>query len=64
MRACGPFKLGCQWPLAGLQCAAQTLMDPGRRQLYDELAGFSMDSVNPFLDASYERDQVFVDEFT
>ena len=39
-------------------------MDPRARALYDEIAGFSLDSVNPFLDTSFEADQVFVDEIT
>jgi len=41
----------------------ETLMDPARRALYDELAGFSLVSTNPFLDNRQERDMVFVDEF-
>ncbi|GFR44944.1 hypothetical protein Agub_g6034 [Astrephomene gubernaculifera] len=41
----------------------ETLMDPVRRELYDELAGFSDHSVNPFLDDRYPQDRVFVDEF-
>ncbi len=31
-------------------CRTQTLSDPVKRALYDELAGFSADSLNPFLD--------------
>ncbi|KAG2486330.1 hypothetical protein HYH03_015034 [Edaphochlamys debaryana] len=42
----------------------ETLTDPNRRALYDELAGFSAESVNPFLDDRYAADRVFVDEFT
>jgi hypothetical protein len=42
----------------------QTLMDPERRATYDALAGFSANSINPFMDASLPADQVFVDEFT
>ncbi|GLC42491.1 hypothetical protein PLESTB_001104000 [Pleodorina starrii] len=42
----------------------ETLTDPTRRALYDELAGFSAESVNPFLDDRYPRDRVFVDEFS
>lgn len=43
---------------------AQILIDPERRAMYDELAGFSDNSVNPFMDDSFQRDQVFVDEFS
>lgn len=67
MRSCHPDRSGDDGSTefcALLNEVYDTLVDPGRRQLYDELAGFSMDSINPFLDASYERDQVFVDEFT
>lgn len=39
-------------------------MDPERRATYDALAGFSMNSINPFADTSLPADQVFVDEFT
>lgn len=40
----------------------ETLMDPDKRALYDTLSGFSLNSVNPFKDRSYEPDQAFVDE--
>jgi hypothetical protein len=30
--------------------------------MYDALAGFSVDAVNPFDDTSFPADQVFVDE--
>jgi ferredoxin len=42
----------------------QTLSDPDKRTAYDAIAGFEIGGVNPFVDTSYERDQVFVDEFT
>lgn len=41
-----------------------TLVDPDMRATYDAVAGFAAQSVNPFLDASFPRDNVFVDEFT
>ncbi|MEW5305127.1 MAG: hypothetical protein WDW36_007688 [Sanguina aurantia] len=41
-----------------------TLSDPGKRSVYNDMAGFSESAVNPFLDAAAERDQVFVDEAT
>ncbi|KAJ9515064.1 hypothetical protein QJQ45_012597 [Haematococcus lacustris] len=42
----------------------ETLSDPQRRATYDALVGFSEESINPFLDITTERDQVFVDEAT
>mmetsp|Transcript_13920 Transcript_13920/g.30057 ORF Transcript_13920/g.30057 Transcript_13920/m.30057 type:complete len:348 (-) Transcript_13920:530-1573(-) len=38
------------------------LSDEDKRATYDALAGFSGNSVNPFLDTSFARDQLFVDE--
>ena len=32
--------------------------------MYDDIAGFSDMSTNPFLSSAHERDLVFVDEFT
>lgn len=42
----------------------ETLTDPDKREIYDEIAGFSSRAVNPFKDTSYVKDKVFVDEFT
>lgn len=42
----------------------ETLSDPEKRAAYDEIAGFSTESINPFNDDTYKRDQAFVDEFT
>ena len=42
----------------------QTLSDPDKRAAYDAIVGFQIGGVNPFTDTSYERDSVFVDEFT
>ncbi|GIL54085.1 hypothetical protein Vafri_9641 [Volvox africanus] len=42
----------------------ETLSDEEKRAVYDTLAGFSSRAINPFLDASFARDQVFVDEIT
>ncbi|MEW5310188.1 MAG: hypothetical protein WDW38_002008 [Sanguina aurantia] len=39
-----------------------TLSDPGKRSVYNDMAGFSESAINPFLDASAEADLVFVDE--
>lgn len=36
----------------------QTLADPDKRAAYDELAGFAAASINPFLDTSFNADQV------
>ncbi|GAX75131.1 hypothetical protein CEUSTIGMA_g2575.t1 [Chlamydomonas eustigma] len=42
----------------------ETLSDPARREVYDDLAGYSMTSTNPFMRSTHERDLVFVDEFS
>ncbi|KAF6253685.1 hypothetical protein COO60DRAFT_397361 [Scenedesmus sp. NREL 46B-D3] len=39
-----------------------TLSNPEAREMYDAIAGFSASALNPFKDASYPADQVFVDE--
>ncbi|KAL4858753.1 Chaperone protein dnaJ C76 [Chlorella vulgaris] len=41
-----------------------TLSDPEKRAAYDSIVGFQVGGINPFRDTSYERDSVFVDEFT
>eukprot|EP00775_Hariotina_reticulata_P001837 gene1837-2169_t len=40
----------------------KTLSNVEARALYDSIAGFSACAINPFKDASYPADQVFVDE--
>ncbi|KAL2331616.1 hypothetical protein Fmac_019197 [Flemingia macrophylla] len=40
------------------------LSDPIQRRIYDEIHGYSLTSINPFLDDSSPRDQAFVDEFS
>eukprot|EP00879_Flechtneria_rotunda_P006831 GHRR01007176.1.p1 GENE.GHRR01007176.1~~GHRR01007176.1.p1 ORF type:complete len:277 (+),score=102.75 GHRR01007176.1:433-1263(+) len=40
----------------------KTLSDPEARAMYDAIAGFSANAINPFHDTSYPADQVFVDE--
>ena len=40
------------------QCKMQTLMDEEKRVDYDSLIGFSRLAINPFLDATFEKDQV------
>ncbi|GJP52991.1 hypothetical protein CLOM_g12141, partial [Closterium sp. NIES-68] len=42
----------------------EVLSDPEMRLVYDEIKGYSLTSVNPFVDNRHEKDQVFVDEFT
>uniref|UniRef100_A0A383W798 J domain-containing protein n=1 Tax=Tetradesmus obliquus TaxID=3088 RepID=A0A383W798_TETOB len=39
-----------------------TLSNPEAREMYDAIAGFSANALNPFMDTSYPADQVFVDE--
>jgi len=34
------------------------------RAVYDEIKGYSVSAINPFLDTSEEREYAFVDEFT
>lgn len=41
---------------------SQTLSDPDARAMYDAVAGFSVDAVNPFTDTSFPATEVFVDE--
>ncbi|KXZ46387.1 hypothetical protein GPECTOR_44g62 [Gonium pectorale] len=67
MRTCHPDRSGDSESndfCALLNDVYETLTDPTRRALYDELAGFSAESINPFLDDRYPRDRVFVDEFS
>lgn len=42
----------------------QVLSDPVQRKVYDEIHGYSLRTVNPFLDDSQPKDHVFVDEFS
>jgi len=44
--------------------AVQVLSDPIQRMIYDEIHGYSLTSINPFLDESSPKDHVFVDEFS
>ncbi len=45
-------------PRTPVMHAPQTLMDPCRRETYDDLVGFSDAATNPFHDATPERDLV------
>ncbi|XP_061364495.1 chaperone protein dnaJ C76, chloroplastic-like [Gastrolobium bilobum] len=40
------------------------LSDPIQRMVYDEIHGYSLTSINPFLDDSSPKDHTFVDEFS
>lgn len=47
-----------------LTIAVQVLSDPVQRMVYDDIHGYSLTSINPFLDDSAPKDHVFVDEFS
>ncbi|XP_059452665.1 chaperone protein dnaJ C76, chloroplastic-like isoform X1 [Corylus avellana] len=40
------------------------LSDPVQRMVYDEIHGYALTAVNPFLDGSSPKDHAFVDEFS
>ncbi|KAK0589338.1 hypothetical protein LWI29_012880 [Acer saccharum] len=40
------------------------LSDPVQRMVYDEIHGYALTAINPFLDDSSSKDHVFVDEFS
>ncbi|KAL2496754.1 DNAJ heat shock N-terminal domain-containing protein [Forsythia ovata] len=40
------------------------LSDPVQRMIYDEIHGYSLTAINPFLEDSSPKDHVFVDEFS
>lgn len=42
----------------------QVLSDPVQRMVYDEIHGYALTAINPFLDDSNPKDHVFVDEFS
>lgn len=44
--------------------AVQVLSDPVQRMVYDEIHGFALTAINPFLDDSCPKDHAFVDEFS
>ncbi|GAB2263035.1 hypothetical protein Droror1_Dr00004032 [Drosera rotundifolia] len=41
----------------------EVLSDPVQRMVYDEIHGYSLTAINPFLDDTSPKDHVFVDEF-
>lgn len=40
------------------------LSDPVQRMIYDEIHGYALTAINPFLDDSSPKDHAFVDEFS
>ncbi|KAI8551385.1 hypothetical protein RHMOL_Rhmol06G0181900 [Rhododendron molle] len=42
----------------------EVLSDPVQRMIYDEIHGFALTAINPFLDDSCPKDLAFVDEFS
>ncbi|XP_057954729.1 chaperone protein dnaJ C76, chloroplastic [Malania oleifera] len=42
----------------------EVLSDPVQRKVYDEIHGYALTAINPFLDDSSPKDHVFVDEFS
>lgn len=42
----------------------QVLSDPVQRMIYDEIHGYALTAINPFLDDSHTKDHAFVDEFS
>lgn len=44
--------------------AEQVLSDPVQRMVYDEIHGYALTALNPFLDDSCPKDHAFVDEFS
>jgi hypothetical protein len=40
------------------------LSDPVQRMVYDEIHGYALTAINPFLDDTATKDHAFVDEFT
>ena len=59
------FKFCCVFFLySKLTITVQVLSDPIQRMIYDEIHGYSLTSINPFLDDSSPKDHVFVDEFS
>ncbi|XP_076931365.1 chaperone protein dnaJ C76, chloroplastic-like isoform X1 [Bidens hawaiensis] len=42
----------------------EVLSDPAQRMVYDEIHGYALTAINPFLDDAYPKDHVFVDEFS
>lgn len=44
--------------------AVQVLSDPIQRMIYDEIHGYALTAINPFLEDSSIKDHAFVDEFS
>lgn len=56
--------LSCVFIIDRLTVAVQVLSDPVQRMVYDEIHGYSLTSINPFLNDTSPKDHVFVDEFS
>ena len=52
----------CLW--SNMSREAQVLSDPIQRMVYDEIHGYSLTAINPFLDDTSPKDHAFVDEFS
>ncbi|KAD4585590.1 hypothetical protein R6Q59_035863 [Mikania micrantha] len=42
----------------------EVLSDPAQRMVYDEIHGYALTAINPFVDDTCPKDHVFVDEFS
>lgn len=42
----------------------QVLSDPVQRMVYDEIHGYALTAINPFVDNTAPKDHTFVDEFS
>ncbi|PKA64335.1 Chaperone protein dnaJ 10 [Apostasia shenzhenica] len=42
----------------------EVLSDPVQRMIYDEIQGYALTAINPFVDDTAHKDHVFVDEFS
>lgn len=40
------------------------MSDPIQRMVYDEIHGYALTAINPFLDDTATKDHAFVDEFS
>lgn len=51
-------------PLSQMAAKWQVLSDPVQRMVYDEIHGYALTAINPFMDDSSTKDLAFVDEFS
>lgn len=69
MKSCHPDLSGGNHPDTTNFCifineVYEVLSDPAQRMVYDEIHGYALTAINPFLDDSTPKDHVFVDEFS